>query len=127
MPQLIIVLVLSLASLVSAQEFQTPTDLVLDHGNPFDDPNFRNELETPQGICAPSFVLVQGTLNSSPICGPFDFFQNPVSHYVGCYQSLELSKNSANSCADHASQLAIENDSLKARLIQCKKSRGRRC
>ncbi len=44
---------------LSAQEFQTPLDLVLDKGNPFDDPNYRNELETPSGICAPGFPLVQ--------------------------------------------------------------------
>lgn len=120
MPQLIIVLVLSLASLVSAQEFQTPTDLVLNHGNPFDDPNFRNEFEAPQGICAPSFILVQGSLTSSPVCGPFDFYQNPTGHYIGCYQSLELS-------GDYANKLLVEVEALKARLLQCKKSRGRRC
>jgi hypothetical protein len=118
---LVLGLILS-TSIASAQEFQSPLDLVLGHGNPFDDPNYHNQLEIPGGdfICAPSFVLERDSAGRPISCGPLDFFDNPKSHYLGCYQSLQAS-------GDYSNQLVIEVESLKARLTSCKKSRGRKC
>ncbi len=72
-----------------AQEFQTPLDLVLDHGNPFDDPNFRNELETPSGICAPGFPIVQPPTHPNH-CSKFQTHEQAERNWYHCAEGVAI-------------------------------------
>ena len=119
-----------------AQDFQTPTDLVLNKGNPFDDPNFIIQRETPEGICGGLPALTRDDSGLVTACFPFDP-KDPnecTSHYRGCYdtvrerdESLRTVEDANKGAVATVGKLTKEIALLKSKLKSCEKTRGRRC
>lgn len=117
-----IALITLLVSPLSAQTFQTPPDLQIGHGNPFDDPNFSSGSESPAGICGDTFPIRRDVRGAVTECSPFKSSDAIAceANYIGSIQTIDIVEDS-----NEGLQKQIK--SLNSRLKTCKSSRGRRC